>query len=275
MQTNQHYYQMSSKMRNSLMMPKATSDRLRRLNCAAAVLHLVSAVILFALTDKDAKTPVYTFYANEHRGNQTLYGPAHTLLGHARVGYLAGVFLLLASLDHAIVATVRREWYEYELQFAQNTVRWIEYAFSASIMHIMIAMLCGVMSLYLLLAIFGLTATTMMFGLLQERMNWALQGKPLRKSMLPFWLGCIPYIVVWIILFAVFGQSAAQAPVFVWIVMFGLFVNESLFAANMYAQQREMGRWRDYIYGEYAFIVLSFTAKSMLAWTNFIGTRSL
>lgn len=257
------------------MMPQSITARLQRLNYAAAALHLVSAVILVVLTDTDAKTPVYTFYANEHRGNHTLYGPAHTLLGHARVGYLAGVFLLLASLDHAVVATVRREQYEYEIQFAQNSVRWIEYAFSASIMNVMIAMLCGVMSLYLLLAIAGLTATTMLFGLLQERLNWALQGKPLRKSMLPFWLGCIPYTIVWVILFAVFGQSAAQAPVFVWVVMFGLFVNESLFAANMYAQQRELGRWRDYIYGEYVFIILSFTAKSMLAWTNFIGTSSL
>jgi hypothetical protein len=256
-------------------LPRATSVRLWRLNWLAAALHLISAVILFVLTDSDATTPVYAIHANTHRGNHTLYGPTLQLLGEMPVGYLAGVFLLLAAVDHAAVASVLRAWYEHQLERSQNAVRWIEYSFSASVMHVMIAMLCGVMSLYLLIAIVGLTAATMLFGLLQERMNWRFQGQPQKKSMLPFWLGCIPYMFAWAILFAVFGQSASKAPAFVWVVMFGLFANESLFAANMYAQQRELGRWKSYIWGEYAFIILSFSAKSMLAWANFIGTSSL
>jgi hypothetical protein len=50
-------------------------------------------------------------------------------------------------------------------------------------------MLAGIMDLHLLFCIYGLTATTMLFGLLQEQMTAHLWGKPEEKSMLAFWLG--------------------------------------------------------------------------------------
>lgn len=52
-----------------------------------------------------------------------------------------------------------------------------------------IAMLSGVMDIHLLFCIYGLTATTMLFGLLQEQMTAHQWGKPEEKSMLAFWLG--------------------------------------------------------------------------------------
>jgi hypothetical protein len=30
-----------------------------------------------------------------------------------------------------------------------------------------------------------------------------------------------------------------------------------------------VGKWKDYIYGEYAYIILSIVAKSLLAWLIF------
>ncbi len=48
-----------------------------------------------------------------------------------------------------------------------------------------------------------------------------------------------------------------------------------MFAVNMWLQQQEWGRWKEYVFGEYVFIALSFSAKSMLAWTNYGGTKSL
>lgn len=46
----------------------------------------------------------------------------------------------------------------------------------------------------------------------------------------------------------------------------------NVFAVNMALQYRKVGRWRDYLYGERAYIVLSLTAKSVLAWQVFAGT---
>ncbi len=63
------------------------SKRLRRFNLGAALLHFVSSMAIFGITDKDAVSPVYTFYANDQRGNFSLYGPEPELVGNAVIGF--------------------------------------------------------------------------------------------------------------------------------------------------------------------------------------------
>ncbi len=46
----------------------------------------------------------------------------------------------------------------------------------------------------------------------------------------------------------------------------------NVFAVNMLLQYRRLGRWRDYLYGERVYMLLSLTAKSALAWQVFAGT---
>jgi hypothetical protein len=45
-----------------------------------------------------------------------------------------------------------------------------------------------------------------------------------------------------------------------------------VFAINMVLQYRKVGPWRDYLFGERVYILLSLTAKSALAWQVFAGT---
>jgi hypothetical protein len=44
-----------------------------------------------------------------------------------------------------------------------------------------------------------------------------------------------------------------------------------VFAVNMVLQYKGVGRWKDYLYGERTYIVLSFVAKTLLAWLVFSG----
>jgi hypothetical protein len=44
------------------------------------------------------------------------------------------------------------------------------------------------------------------------------------------------------------------------------------FAINMYLQYKRLGHWSTYLYGERAYIILSFIAKTALAWQVFAGT---
>jgi hypothetical protein len=46
----------------------------------------------------------------------------------------------------------------------------------------------------------------------------------------------------------------------------------NIFALSQWLQYRRLGRWRDYIFGERVYILLSLTAKSALAWQVFAGT---
>ena len=43
------------------------------------------------------------------------------------------------------------------------------------------------------------------------------------------------------------------------------------FALNMVLQYKGAGRWRDYLYGERFYIILSFVAKTILSWIVFVG----
>eukprot|EP00730_Choanoeca_flexa_P017102 TRINITY_DN8194_c0_g1_i1.p1 TRINITY_DN8194_c0_g1~~TRINITY_DN8194_c0_g1_i1.p1 ORF type:complete len:218 (+),score=44.14 TRINITY_DN8194_c0_g1_i1:85-738(+) len=190
----------------------------------------------------------------------------------------AGCFMLFTSaIDHLAVATIFRATYEYYLQRAMNPFRWIEYSVSASVMHIMIGILSGVLDIHIILAIGFLCGTTMLFGFLQELMNSERQGEPDNKTLIPFWLGCIPHLANWGLIASHFfyGVANGDPPGFVWAIIFILFSVDATFAINQYWQQLEKGKWSSYIYGEMAFIVLSLTAKQLLAWINYGGTNSL
>jgi hypothetical protein len=61
-------------------------------------------------------------------------------------------------------------------------------------------------------------------------------------------------------------------PTFVYAIFFSLFVFFNTFAINMVLQYRKTGPWRDYLFGESAYVLLSLIAKSALAWQVFGGT---
>jgi hypothetical protein len=40
----------------------------------------------------------------------------------------------------------------------------------------------------------------------------------------------------------------------------------------VFLQYKKVGRWNDYLYGEYVYVILSIVAKTALAWQVFAGT---
>jgi hypothetical protein len=44
------------------------------------------------------------------------------------------------------------------------------------------------------------------------------------------------------------------------------------FPINMILQYKRWGRWKDYLYGERMYIILSLVSKSALAWQVWFGT---
>jgi len=246
---------------------------LRKWNIGAFAMQFVTGVVIMFITDSEATVPMYTNFANDERGNPSLYAATQDKIANFELGYLSGVFLLLSAASHFVSAFTLRGSYEDSIAKGANPIRWIEYSVSASLMHVMIGMLSGVWDVHLNFAIFGLTATTMLFGMLQE--YYTNRGE--EASLLPFWLGCVPHTFGWLIICCYFfqGVSNGDPPAFVWAIIFIELVLDSTFALNMYLQQKKVGKWADYMYGEKVYIILSFTAKQFLAWLNYGGTKSL
>jgi hypothetical protein len=58
----------------------------------------------------------------------------------------------------------------------------------------------------------------------------------------------------------------------VYAIFVSLFVFFNSFALNQVLQYRQVGPWRDYLFGEYVYVALSLVAKSALAWQVFANT---
>ncbi len=67
------------------------------------------------------------------------------------------------------------------------------------------------------------------------------------------------------------GAVNTSVPTFVYGILVSLFVFYNVFPVNMFLQYKRIGPWRDYPYGERGYVMLSLTAKSLLAWQVFAG----
>ena len=245
----------------------STQRVLRRDNLVAALVHLVQAAAVLVLATGFA-LPVTASY---------LEGPPGTApqdpvtLFDIRTGVAVAAFLGLSAVAHALVATVWWPRYLADLGRGRNPARWVEYSISSSLMIVLIAQLVGIADVAALIALFGVNASMILFGWLQERYE-----SPGSGGWLPFVFGCIAGIVPWaaitVYLLSPGSSSSATPPAFVYGIFVSLFVFFNIFALNQWLQYRRLGRWRDYIFGERVYILLSLTAKSALAWQVFAGT---
>jgi len=201
-------------------------------------------------------------------GNPKLWKPEQQFQANVPVGYFAMIFLLLASFNHLWVSTIGWNTYLQNLSLGRNPVRWFEYGFSASLMHVHVAMLAGTMDLHLCFLIFGLTMSTMAFGYLTEPTEKG--GEPLPRA---FWLGFVPYVYQWLVIYCYFftAVSRGNPPGFVWAIIIIILILDLAFAVNMYLNLYRINKWSSFLYTEIAYCVLSLTSKQLLAWLNYGG----
>jgi hypothetical protein len=157
-------------------------------------------------------------------------------------------------------------WYKRNLLQNRNYGRWIEYFFSSSIMIVLIAQITGISDIAALIAIFGINGCMILFGALQEKYE-----KPGKPSWLPFWFGSYAGVLPWIAI-AIYVWAPGlkvSPPGFVYGIIASLFIFFNCFAINMVLQYKKVGPWRDYLYDEKVYIILSLTAKGLLAWQVF------
>jgi hypothetical protein len=239
---------------------------LRRWNLGLTVLHVAQAVAVLVLASDFAVTVTSTF----PQGPPGSVPPAPESLFDVRIGCAVAVFLGLAALDHLLIATVLRGRYEDDLRAGINPARWVEYSLSATLMVVLIALYCGITEVTALVGIAGANVAMILFGWLQERAN--PPGRE-RTTMLPFLFGTIAGAAPWVaIVVNVLGSDTV--PGFVYGIVVAQFVFFFSFGLNQWLQYRGVGPWREYAYGEKAYLVLSLGAKSVLAWQIFGGSLS-
>ena len=234
----------------------AQQRRLRRTNISLGFLHLAQGIVILVLGSGFSAlvTASYIGSSVEYR-----YEPRIML----------AVFLFISAFCHLLVSLPKVfPWYVRNLGRHINYVRWYEYSLSASVMIVVIASLCGITDLVSLLGLFVLTAGMNLFGLMMELHNQSTK----KTNWTAFIFGSIVGVVPWAAILLYFIKSTPAPPMFVYAVVVSLMFFYALFPLNMWLQYARKWRWRNYVWGEYGYMFLSLTAKSLLAWQVFAGT---
>jgi hypothetical protein len=237
-------------------------NRLRVWNVIVGLILAVQAALMAVLINDFSLPVTATFMSGPPGTSPELYN-----WFSISTGWGVFTFLTISALALLIIASpMVFTWYKRNLLESRNYGRWIEYFFSSSIMIVLISQICGISDIAALLAIFGINASMILFGALQEKYE-----KPGKSSLLPFWFGSFAGIIPWIaiVIYVIAPGVTVSPPGFVYGIIVSLFIFFNCFAVNMILQYKQVGPWRDYLFGERVYIILSLTAKALLAWQVF------
>lgn len=242
---------------------------LRRYNFIAAFLHLAQGIIILILSKSYLLTLTGSFLS--FNPSSRSLEPTTTSLFRISLPIIIAFFFFLSAIAHFSVATFYNKRYNKNLDKGINKARWIEYSLSASLMMVAIALLVGVYDLMSLLMIFSLVALMNLMGLMMEVHNQTTK----RTNWLSYLIGCFAGVIPWIVIafyMWIGAVNGSKAPAFVYWIFVSIFIFFNCFAINMWLQYKKIGPWKNYLYGEFVYIILSLVAKSLLAWQVFAGT---
>jgi hypothetical protein len=242
--------------------------KLRTWNIVVGLILAIQAVVMGVLTNNFSLPVTATFMQGPPGSPASL----HTIWS-IQTGWGVFTFMVISALALLLIASPWIfPWYKRNLLQSRNYGRWIEYFFSSSIMIVLISQICGISDIAALLAIFGINACMILFGALQEKYE-----KPGKPNLISFWFGSFAGIIPWIAILIYFVSPGVSAtpPGFVYAIVIMMFILFNCFAVNMVLQYKQVGKWKDYLFGEKVYIILSLTAKSLLSWMVFANVLVL
>ncbi len=250
-------------------------QKLKRFNLIMGGLHLVQAIIMAFLATtviqqiSEFKPTITQFYLEFDTATNSLVTASRELF-ELPFGLLVAAFLFISAIAHGLIVLNSKKYFE-DLKQGINKFRWFEYAFSSSIMIVLIATLFGIYDIGSLILIFVVNASMNLFGLVMEQLNSGAEKEKVNWG--PFAWGSIAGLAPWVvILIYMFGTgNFDMVPWFVWAIVGTYFVAFNTFPVNMILQYKRIGKWKDYLYGERTYIVLSLVAKTILAWLVLFG----
>lgn len=254
----------------ALQRPASVYQGLRRFNLIMGFLHLVQGVLMIVLSN----ATTYPVFSNFLKFDVSTFSltPDPKLVYELRFGPAVAAFLLLSAVAHFYLSTVGYKRYVANLEKGMNPIRFYEYALSSSLMIVLIGMLVGIWDLGTMIALFGVNAAMNLFGIVMETVNQYTKKTDWSAFIYGCFAGIIPWIVVVMFFLGAVNSGDAKPPAFVYAIIPTILVFFNIFAVNMWLQYKKIGAWKDYLFGERFYIILSLAAKTLLAWMIFSGT---
>jgi hypothetical protein len=239
----------------------------------ATCVHLALSILILVYFHRAASFPlsltVYQRVRSSALGDSYVMLPNTYQLGSVNIAALLVCFSFLAFANHAYHLLRGEDGISAQIANERQSIQWLEYFFSASLMIAVIGCECGVLDLGTLLLLAILMATTILFGAVFDD----------TKNPTHFWFGCIPYACMWLYLWCVFGlaveQSVDDVPEWIWTIITTLFVTMLFFPVCHYVQHKGLhrsvklttpqhDRTDRFARGIFGFQILSLTSKVLL-----------
>jgi hypothetical protein len=243
--------------------------KLRIFNLVMAVLHFLQGLVMVIIST-DFAIEISRGYLDFDPALEKLFPETAGVLD-IQLGPFIASFLFMSSIAHLLIGTGLFKRYVNGLKKGINRFRWYEYSLSASVMIVAIAMLTGIYDIGTLILIFFMNMMMILFGLRMEVHN----QKKDKLDWAPFIYGTIAGIIPWIVIgIHLFGAGGGDGgpPTFVYYIYGSIALFFNCFAINMILQYKKVWKWKNYLFGETIYIILSLVAKSLLAWQVFAGT---
>jgi hypothetical protein len=249
-----------------------TPQYLTRFNKGMFVLHLAQGVLMMLLGSVlEFSRELYTFYFDFSGVTQLPPIPPFVnpqpVYTFTALGALVGAFLLMSAFAHFLLAWPLNKRYIANLQRNYNPIRWLEYAFSSSVMIVLIAIFFTVVDVWTLVALFASNFLMNMLGLLMEKHNQTTKKTDWTAYLLGVFAGAIP----WIIITGYFLGTNGTPPTFVYVIYIIELALFNCFALVMLFYYKGWGKFKDYAFSERSYQILSLVAKTLLAWLVFGG----
>lgn len=249
---------------------EAKFQGLRRFNLGMGFLHLLQGILMIAISN-DTTYPLTTAFLKFDPALRRLVPDVKTA-GELRFGPAVAIFLLISAIAHFYLSTIGYGRYIENLKKKMNPIRFYEYALSSSWMIVLIAMLVGMWDIPSLILIFSVNATMNLFGIMMEVHNQYTERVDWTAYIYGVFAGIMPWVAIGTYFISAITSTDARPPAFVYGIVASIFIFFNIFAVNMVLQYKKVGPWKDYLFGERVYIILSLLAKTALAWQIFAGT---
>jgi hypothetical protein len=250
-----------------------TFKKLNRFNVFMGSLHLLQAIAMVVLAVVifpellNYEPTIIHYYQTINMATGELITVSQILFSFP-YALFATSFLFLSAFFHFFIFVNRKAYNKY-LAKGINPFRWVEYSLSSSVIILLTSMLFGILDIGTLFMIFVANAVMNLLGLEMERVNQLKVNVNWGSFILGSVIGFAPWVLLGIYLLG--SPKLDFIPNIVWITVAAYFILFNAFPVNMYLQYKKIGKWKDYLYGEKSYIVLSLVAKTILAWLVFFG----
>ena len=238
---------------------------LRTLNLGAGILHLAQAVAVAWTVAHSGHLllPVTVEYPTGSPASGL--PPERISVADVDVGIGAVIVLLLPAVTHVLIASpILGARYRSTIERQRNPIRWVEYAFSSSIMLFLIAQLNGITDVGTLVLTYTAQSAVVLLLWLQERLG--TPARTLGPFVVASVIGIVPWGVIALHVLAPGATTGYDQPGGIRLLTITLLLLFFAFGANQWLGFRGVPAGRGYPAEERAYVVLSLVTRAAFAW---------